>query len=89
MVILGLDWMLFGSNLLTGLALTPAIVLLGALLAFAATYRIERRRASRPVGRALAAATLAGVVVGAPLPLAGTLVGAWVLALAGLPRPGR
>jgi len=83
--ILGLDWALFGSNLLSGMALTPVVIALGAVSGFATTYWIERRRAGRPVGRALLAAALAAAVVGTPLPLAGTLVGGWVLALSGLP----
>jgi hypothetical protein len=87
--ILGLDWLLFGSNLLSGMALTPIFIVLGALSGFVAAYFIERRRAGRPVGRSLLAGLLAAAVVGAPLPLAGTLVGAWVIALSGLPGRGR
>lgn len=86
--ILALDWLLFGSNLLSGLALTPVVIVAGAGLAFVATCWIERRRAGRPLRHALAAAIVAAVVVGAPLPLAGTAVGAWVIALSGLPRRG-
>jgi len=87
--ILGLDWLLFGSNLLSGMALTPLVVVLGALGGFAAAFWIERRRAGRTMGRSLLAGLLAAAVVGAPLPLAGTLVGAWVIALSGLPGRGR
>jgi hypothetical protein len=87
--ILALDWLLFGSNLLSGLALTPVVIVVGAVTAFVSTCWIERQRAGRPLRHALGAALVAAVVVGAPLPLAGTLVGAWVIALSGLPRPGR
>lgn len=88
-VILGLDWLLFGSNLLTGMALTPVVIVVGAISGFAGAFWVERRRAHRSIGRALAAGVLAAIVVGAPLPVGGTIVGGLVIALAGLPGRSR
>lgn len=87
--ILGMDWALFGSNLLSGMALTPVIIVLGAIGGFVATWCIERRLAGRPHWRCGLAALLAAVVVGAPMPLGGTIVGGLVIAAAGLPKLSR
>jgi len=65
--------------------LTPLVIVLGAVAGFVATYSIERRRAGRSRGYALVAALLAAIVVGAPFPVGGTLVGGLVIALSGLP----
>lgn len=89
LTILGLDWALFGGNLLSGMVLTPLVIALGAIAGFVATYGIERRRAGRSRGHALGAALLAAVVVGAPFPLGGTVVGGLVIALSGLPSGKR
>ena len=82
-VILGLDWLLFGTNTLSGLALTPVLIVVGAVLAFGATYRIERKWSARGRFRAGLAGLFAAVVVGLPFPLAGTAVGTGILMLSG------
>lgn len=82
--VLGLDWLLFSQNALSlGLA-TPLVVVTGFLLGTAGTYVVQRRFAidSRP--NAWLKALAAGLVVGVPLPLAGTLVGGWILVNSGL-----
>jgi hypothetical protein len=61
------------------------VIVLGAFAGFIATFAIERRRAGRPFWRAVMAGLLAAVVVGAPFPLGGTVVGGLVIALSGLP----
>jgi hypothetical protein len=84
LLMLGLDWFLFSGEAATlGLA-TPATALVGFLAGSLGTYRLQRRFGldSRPA--ALGKALLAGLFVGAPFPLAGTLVGAWVVATSGL-----
>lgn len=86
LAILGLDWALFGGNLLSGLVLTPLLIVVGAVSGFGTVFWIERRRAGRSLRHSLFAALLAAVVVGAPLPLGGTVVGGLVIALSGLPR---
>jgi hypothetical protein len=84
LLIVGLDWLLFSKEALTaGLAL-PVTMVAGFLAGTLGTYHLQRRFAlnSKPV--ALAKALLAGVFVGVPFPLAGTIVGAWVIATSGL-----
>ena len=82
-VILGLDWPLFGTNALSGLALTPLLIIAGAVLAFGATYRIERKWSARGRFSAGLAGLFAAIVVGLPFPLAGTAVGTGILMLSG------
>jgi hypothetical protein len=83
---LGLDWLLFGGELLSGFVLEPLLAPLGALAGFAATFMIERRYAGRPLGRSVLAALFGALVVGLPWPISGTFVGMIVLALSGLRR---
>jgi hypothetical protein len=86
LAMLGLDWLLFGGELLSGFVLEPLLAPLGALAGFSATFMIERRYAGRAIGRSLLAALFGAVVVGVPWPISGTLVGIIVLALSGLRR---
>ncbi len=79
-----LDWLLFSSNALSlGLA-TPIIVLIGFLLGGAGTFYFQRRFADDISWKAVLKALVAGIVVGVPWPLFGTLVGGWVLLFSGL-----
>jgi hypothetical protein len=83
-LMLGLDWLLFPKEAATlGLAL-PFTMLFGFLAGSFGTYHLQRRYAQNTRPAALLKALLAGAFVGAPLPLAGTMVGAWVLASSGL-----
>lgn len=84
LAILGLDWLFFGGELLTGFVLEPLLVPLGALFGFIATFLIERRYAARSLARSFFAALFAAVVVGIPWPISGTLIGIAVLMLSGL-----
>ena len=84
LVMLGLDWVLFGGELLSGFVLEPLLVPLGALAGFISTFLIERRYAGRSLGRSLLAAAFGALVVGVPWPVTGTLIGFAVLALSGL-----
>jgi hypothetical protein len=82
--ILGLDWLLFSKEAATlGLA-APVTAVLGFVAGSVGTYRMQRRYAGDDGPRALFKAILAGVAVGVPFPLAGTLVGGWILANSGL-----
>jgi len=84
MWIVGLDWLLFSKEVATlGLA-TPVTAVLGFLAGSIGTYRFQRRYAGDNHRRALVKGLLAGLAVGAPFPLAGTLVGGWILANSGL-----
>ena len=85
---LTLDWLLFGSEVLTGFLLEPLLMPLGALLGFATTVGVERFYARRGWGRSLLAAMFGAAVVGVPWPISGTLIGVLVLALSGLRGTG-
>jgi hypothetical protein len=85
LVMLGLDWLLFGGEALSGFVfLEPVLVPLGALAGFISTFLVERRYAGRSLGRSLLAAAFGALVVGVPWPVTGTLIGFAVLALSGL-----
>jgi len=84
LLMLGLDWFLFSGEAATlGLA-TPVTACLGFLAGGLGTYHLQRRFGLDNRPAAVAKALLAGLFVGVPFPMAGTLVGAWVLATSGL-----
>ncbi|MEO2032945.1 MAG: phosphoribosylaminoimidazole carboxylase [Planctomycetaceae bacterium] len=83
-----LDWLLFSSNAATlGLA-TPVSVALGFVLGSSGTYVMQRRFAHESFSKAALKAFVSGLLVGAPWPIGGTLLGGWVLLASGL-GPGR
>ncbi len=84
LLVLGLDWFLFSGEAATVGMAAPVTAIVGFLAGSLGAYHLQRRYAlnSHPV--ALAKALLAGLFVGVPFPMAGTLVGAWVLASSGL-----
>jgi hypothetical protein len=63
---------------------TPVTALVGFLAGALGTYNVQRRYAGDHGPRAGWKALLAGLVVGVPFPLAGTMVGAWIIARSGL-----
>jgi hypothetical protein len=82
--ILGLDWLLFPKEAVTvGLA-TPVTAILGFLAGSIGVYHLQRRYALNKPAVALFKSFVAGLLVGAPFPIAGTLVGAWILSTSGL-----
>ncbi len=87
--ILVLDWLLFSSNAVSlGLA-TPIVVVLGFLFGGAGVLFIQQRFAHDKLWITVLKAVLAGVVVGAPWPLAGTMIGGYVLFFSGLGKVPR
>lgn len=82
--ILVLDWLLFSSNMLSAWLATPVAVLLGFVLGSTGTFVVQRKAASDTLWSAAAKALLAGIVVGIPWPIGGTLVGGWVILTSGL-----
>jgi hypothetical protein len=82
--ILALDWLLFSQDTLTLGLSTPLTSLLGFLAGAIGTYNFQRNYASDDGPRAGWKAFLAGLVVSVPFPLAGTVVGAWIVARSGL-----
>ncbi len=88
--ILVLDWLLFSGNVLTFGLTTPILALIGFLLGFVATFLIQLQQARDTLLAAITKGLLAGILVGIPTPIAGTLVGGLILALAGLdPKSNR
>lgn len=84
LLVLGLDWLLFSGEAATlGLA-TPVTAVLGFLAASLGTYQLQRRFGLDSHPAACAKAILAGLFVGVPFPMAGTIAGAWILATSGL-----
>lgn len=84
MLIMGLDWLFFSEEAATfGLAL-PFTILTGFLTGGLGTYHLQRKYGGDTRGVALAKSIAAGIVVGLPFPLAGSLAGAWIIANSGM-----
>lgn len=87
--ILLLDWVLFSSNLLSAWLATPVVMVVGFVLGSVGTFLVQRRKARDAAWLAALKALLAGIVVGLPWPVGGTLVGGWVLLTSGLGDAGK
>jgi hypothetical protein len=84
LLILGLDWFLFSGEAATAGLAAPLTSLVGFLAGSFGTYYLQRHFGLDGRPAALGKGLLAGLFVGVPFPMAGTLVGAWVLATSGL-----
>jgi hypothetical protein len=84
LAILGLDWLLFSGTVISGGGLLPAMVAGGFVLGGASTWLIQSRLAGDSKRGALWKALAAGALVGAPMPIGGTIVGATILSASGL-----
>jgi hypothetical protein len=82
--ILGIDWFLFSQETITLCFAVPATAVLGFVGGAIGTYFFQTRYAGDRGPTAWIKAILAGVVVGIPVPLAGTFVGGWILFNSGL-----
>ena len=63
---------------------TPIVMPLGFVLGGAGAYLIQMKWGNDTLWKAVMKALLAGIVVGLPWPLGGTLIGGWVLLYSGL-----
>ena len=84
LLVMGLDWFLFSKEAATlGLAI-PFTSVVGFLAGSIGTYKLQRKYGldTKPV--ALLKSLVAGVLVGIPFPLAGTLAGAWIVTTSGI-----
>ena len=81
--LLGLDWLVFTSGWLTGLVALPLATAVCALVALGVTAWAQRRDGNGWAS-SLAKAVAAGGLVALPLPIAGSVIGGWVLTLSGL-----
>lgn len=86
MVILGLDWLTFGTDFLTGFLALPLLCVLAFLVSFPVIFAIQRKWTADSLSSALGKAFLGAFMVGLPFPITGTLLGAAILALSGLPH---
>ncbi len=84
--ILALDWLLFSSNAVSAGLATPFVVVIGFALGAVGTFFFQKRFAEDSAFKAAAKALAAGIVVGVPWPLFGTVVGGWILIVSGLGR---
>lgn len=84
-LILAVDWLAFGLDWASGFVLLAVV----ALLAFGVTYvgveLIQRKLHGDAPRKAALKALLGALAAGVPFPVAGTIVGAAILALSGLP----
>jgi len=85
-VILGLDWLLFGSDLMTDFLALPIMCVLGFLATFPLVLAIQRGWSRNGWPQAMSKAFLGAFMVGLPFPVTGTLLGAAILMLSGLPH---
>lgn len=85
-VILGLDWLAFGSDVLTGLLAIPLICVLAFITSFPVIFAIQRKWSKDDVVPALGKAFVGAFLVAVPFPITGTMLGAAILALSGLPH---
>jgi hypothetical protein len=85
-LILGADWLLFGGTAASGGLAMPLTVTLGFLVGAIGTTASQRFIANDSWGKALGKGFLAGLAVGAPFPIGGTVVGGTVLASSGLDK---
>src|SRR3954449_11866387 len=84
LLIMGLDWLLFSEEAASFGLLIPFTSLVGFLAGSIGTYHLQTRHGLDPKPVAWLKGLLAGILVGIPFPLAGTLAGGWILASSGL-----
>jgi hypothetical protein len=82
--ILGIDWLLFSGNVLTGGLATPIVVIAGFVLGYATTYHIQRNIDQDSAKKSKVKAIAAGLAVGFPMPIFGTALGGAILGWSGL-----
>ena len=85
--ILALDWLLFSSNVLSAGLATPVVVALGFCLGGTGVLILQKWIAKDALWKATLKALVAGIAVGVPWPLAGSLVGGWILLASGCKTP--
>jgi hypothetical protein len=89
LAILLLDWLAFGTDVPTAFVLTPLVSLVTFGLTYAAVYYIQRHESGDNTTRANWKAVLGAVAAGVPFPITGTILGAGILLLSGLPLSGK
>jgi len=85
-VILALDWFIFGTDFLTDFLALPAMCVLGFLASFFLVLAIQMKWTKDALPTAFGKAFLGAFMVGLPFPITGTILGAAILVLSGLPH---
>jgi hypothetical protein len=85
-VILALDWLAFGTDFLTGFLALPWMCVAAFAVSFPLILAIQLKWTRDALPAALGKAFLGAFMVGLPFPITGTLLGAAILALSGLPH---
>ena len=86
LLVLVLDNLFWGANAMTLGVGTPVAVVLSFLAASVGVFIVQRNLAHESPSRALARALVLGILVGLPTSVAGTVVGGWLLLMAGVKR---
>lgn len=84
-IILGIDWLAFGLDLASGFLALAVVSVLSFVVTYVAVDRVQRRLHGDPPRKAALKAFLGALAAGVPFPVTGTIVGAVILALSGLP----
>jgi hypothetical protein len=84
--ILGIDFVVFGTELFTGFLTTVPMSILAFVLTFLVVFVIQRKWRLERNSVALGKAFLGAFMAGLPFSIAGTIYGAAILALSGLPH---
>ncbi len=85
-VILGVDILAFGPEFFSGFLDTPIMCVLSFMATFPLVLLIQMKWSRNTFGSAFGKAFLGAFLAGLPFSIAGTLLGAAVLALSGLPH---
>jgi hypothetical protein len=85
-VVLMLDWLIFSTDFFTGFLAVPVMCVLGFLITFALVYAIQTKWGKNTASAACGKAFLGAFLVALPFPVTGTILGAAILTLAGLPH---
>ena len=84
--ILGIDMLVFGPEMLSGFLDLPVMCVLAFLSTFPLVYLIQWKWAKNTPASSFGKAFLGAFLAGLPFSIAGTLLGAAVIALSGLPH---
>ena len=84
--ILGIDFLVFGTELFSGFLDTPFMCVFAFLVTFPIVFAIQKKWGGNPNSTAFGKAFLGAFMVGLPFPITGTMLGAAILALSGLPH---
>jgi hypothetical protein len=85
-VILGIDFIVFGTEAVSGFLDTPLMSVVAFLATFPLVFFVQRRWSLDRLPAAFGKAFLGAFMAGLPFSIAGTIYGAAILALSGLPH---